>query len=107
MSGSNAMTVKKTPTERGKSVRLTLLEARYRALGEQHPDMVCFCKHDGMISSYNSNFGNYARTLSKEIDGLNVRDVLFSGSNQELFEMFFALSPESPAYSGVFELEDH
>jgi PAS domain S-box-containing protein len=87
--------------------KLILSEARYRAVVENQPDLICLCNANGDILYGNGSFCSFAGKHVTQIMGANIRDFFFQGVKDDYMKMIFALSPVFPEISGVFELQDH
>jgi len=81
-------------------------EARYRALVENQVDMISLCDPRGNRIYVNASFCHFFGKTFDELIGTNVIDLPLLGLPVEVIRQGFKLTPASPEFSGIYELEN-
>lgn len=84
--------------------RLSISEARYRALIENQPDLISLCDAEGTRIFVNSGYCNFLGKPFEKLIGTNVMDTPLPGLPKEIIEQAFRSLPSAPDISGIYEL---
>ncbi|HEX5172271.1 MAG TPA: PAS domain S-box protein [Cyclobacteriaceae bacterium] len=86
--------------------RLTLGEARYRALVENQSDLVSLCDANGVRIYVNASYCKFVGKHYDELKGTNIKNYPMPGVPDDVTQKAFQLTPAQPEISGVLPLKD-
>jgi PAS domain S-box-containing protein len=84
--------------------KLSISEARYRALIENQPDLISLCDADGTRIFVNSGYCSFLGRSFETLVGTNVMELPLPGLPIEIIEQAFQALPSTPDISGIYEL---